>query len=156
MPRYYGDRSICGVEPRLIPISHCMLRRTEAVTMMTPDALPWHGLVDGIDFQLFYASAETGRFTVMLRCAAGSFFARHKHLGAGEYYVVKGRMEYRMGSAPAGTYGYEPLDAIHDHTAFPEYTELLFTNYGPVVFLDAEDRVSMILDHKLLTDIAAG
>ena len=125
-------------------------------SLIPPASMKWVAFGEGIDFSLLYTSEETGRWAVLFRCQPGSFFGPHRHLGAGEYYVVKGRMEYRMGSAPAGTYGYEPLDAIHDHTAFPEYTELLFTNYGPVVFLDAEDRVSMILDHKLLTDIAAG
>ncbi len=131
------------------------------MTMMTDERLlpsdeqPWHALVDGIDFRLFYASSETGRWTVLLRCAPGSSFGRHKHLGAGEYFVVKGRMEYRMGVALTGTYGYEPLDSIHDHTSFPEYTELLFTNYGPVVFLGEQDEVTSVLDHQLLQDLAA-
>jgi hypothetical protein len=63
---------------------------------------------------------------------------------------MKGRMEYRMGTAAAGTYGYEPLGVIHDLTLFPEYTELLFTNYGPVAFLNEDDSVSAILDHAEL------
>lgn len=121
---------------------------------LTPPAeLKWYNLVDGIDFKLFYASEETGRWTVLLRCQPGSSFARHRHLGAGEYFVVKGKMEYRMGVAEEGTYGYEPLDAIHDHTAFPEYTELYFTNFGPVVFLDDDDNVTSILDHSFLSSI---
>lgn len=121
--------------------------------LTTPKELEWHNLVDGIDFKLFYASEETGRWTVLLRCQPGSSFARHRHLGAGEYFVVKGKMEYRMGVAEEGTYGYEPLDAIHDHTAFPEYTELYFTNFGPVVFLDDDDNVTSILDHSFLSSI---
>lgn len=121
---------------------------------LTPPAeLNWYNLVDGIDFKLFYASEETGRWTVLLRCQPGSSFARHRHLGAGEYFVVKGKMEYRMGVAEEGTYGYEPLDAIHDHTSFPEYTELYFTNFGPVVFLDDDDNVTSILDHSFLSSI---
>lgn len=49
---------------------------------------------------------------------------------------------------------YEPLDVIHDHTSFPEYTELYFTNYGAVVFLGENDEILSVLDHKLLQDIA--
>ena len=124
--------------------------------LTTPNDLEWFNLVEGIDFKLFYTSKETGRWTTLLRCQPGSFFPRHRHLGAGEYYVVEGKMEYRMGTALEGTYGYEPLDAIHDHTAFPEYTLLYFTNYGPVVFLDEEDNVTSILDHSYLTDIVDG
>lgn len=115
----------------------------------------WAPLAEGIDFKLFYASAETGRWTVLLRCQPGSFFGKHKHLGAGEYFVVEGRMTYRMGEAVGGAYGYEPLDVIHEHTAFPEYTELYFTNYGPVVFLDENDNITSVLDHAVLTNLAA-
>lgn len=114
------------------------------------ETLPWTPIVDGIDYRLLFTSAETGRWTVMFRCQPGSFFPRHKHHGAGEYFVVRGRMEYRMGRAQTGTYGYEPLGVIHELTTFPEYTELLFTNYGPVAFLNPDDSVLAILDYAEL------
>ena len=117
--------------------------------------LRWVPIVEGIDYKLLFSSSETGRWTVLFRCQAGSFFPRHKHLGAGEYYVLKGRMEYRMGTAVEGVYGYEPIGSIHDMTRFPLYTELLFTNHGPVVFLGADDRVSSVLDYDLLQRLAA-
>lgn len=112
-------------------------------------------IVEGIEYKLFFVSGETGRWTVLFRCQPGSFFPRHKHLGAGEYYVLKGRMEYRMGSAVEGVYGYEPIGVIHDMTRFPEYTELLFTNYGPVVFLNDDDSVKSVLDYDLIQRLAA-
>jgi len=118
--------------------------------------LKWIPIVAGIDYRLLFTSGETGRWTVLFRCQPGSFFPRHKHYGAGEYFVVKGRMEYRMGAADAGTYGYEPLGVIHDYTLFPEYTELLFTNFGPVAFLNEDNSVASILDHALLEQLAAG
>jgi anti-sigma factor ChrR (cupin superfamily) len=118
--------------------------------------LRWIPVVAGIDYRLLFTSRETGRWTVLFRCQPGSSFPRHKHYGAGEYFVVKGRMEYRMGTAVAGTYGYEPLGAIHELTTFPEYTELLFTNYGPVVFLNEDESVSSILDNDLLEKLATG
>ena len=123
--------------------------------LIAPADMIWANLAEGIDFSLLYSSAETGRWTVLFRAQAGSFFGPHRHLGAGEYYVTKGRMTYRMGEAPAGTYGYEPLDVVHDHTAFPEDTELIFTNHGPIAFLDDEGEISSILDHKLLEDLVA-
>ncbi|MEZ5707945.1 MAG: 2,4'-dihydroxyacetophenone dioxygenase family protein [Blastomonas sp.] len=128
----------------------------ELEKLTAPDDVKWFPLVDGIDFKLFFASEETGRWTVLLRCQPGSSFGRHRHLGAGEYFVVKGLMEYRMGKAPEGTYGYEPLDVIHDHTWFPEYTELYFTNFGAVAFLDDDDNVTSLLDQKFLRELANG
>jgi anti-sigma factor ChrR (cupin superfamily) len=126
-----------------------------AEVLQPVESLRWVPIVAGIDFRLLFTSAETGRWTVLFRCQPGSFFPRHKHYGAGEYFVVKGRMEYRMGVAPAGTYGYEPLGVIHDLTTFPEYTELLFTNFGPVAFLNEDDSVASMLDHTLLEQLAA-
>ncbi len=128
---------------------------TAVAELLQPvESLPWVPIVTGIDFRLLFCSAETGRWTVLFRCQPGSFFPRHKHYGAGEYFLVKGRMEYRMGVATAGTYGYEPLGAIHDLTTFPEYTELLFTNFGPVAFLNEDDSVASMLDHTLLEQLA--
>ena len=115
----------------------------------------WVPMVAGIDFKLLFASIETGRWTVIFRCQPGSFIPRHKHLGAGEYFVVKGLMTYRMGAAGAGVYGYEPLGVTHDLTSFPEYTELLFTNYGPVAFLNDDDSVKSILDYELVQRLSS-
>ncbi|MEC8030242.1 MAG: 2,4'-dihydroxyacetophenone dioxygenase family protein [Pseudomonadota bacterium] len=117
--------------------------------------LPWVPLAEGIDYRVLRTSAETGTWTVLLRAQAGSSFAKHRHLGPGEYFMVKGRMEYRAGSAVAGDYGCEPLDAVHEETNFPVYSELYFTNHGPVVFLDDDDNVTSILDHRVLTQLAA-
>lgn len=124
-------------------------------SLIPADAAHWVPLADGIDFRLLFTSNETGRWTVLLRCQAGSAFGRHKHYGAGEYFVVKGRMEYRMGVALEGTWGYEPLDTIHDRTSFPEYTELLFTNHGPVMFLDEAGNILSALDGALLRQMLA-
>ncbi|MEP7245757.1 MAG: 2,4'-dihydroxyacetophenone dioxygenase family protein [Gammaproteobacteria bacterium] len=123
--------------------------------LQDPANLRWIPIGAGIDFRLLFTSGETGRWTVLFRCQPGSFFPRHKHYGAGEYFVVKGRMEYRMGVALEGTYGYEPLGVTHDLTTFPEYTELLFTNFGPVVYLNEDDSIASILDHSLLEKLAA-
>ena len=118
-------------------------------------ALRWVPVVEGIEYQRLFTSSETGRWTVKFRCQPGSFFPRHKHLGAGEYFVIRGRMEYRMGTATAGVYGYEPLGVVHDMTTFPEYTELLFTNHGPVVFLNEDDSVKSVLDSALIDRLAS-
>src|SRR6516162_1657489 len=74
-------------------------------------------------------------------CAKGSSIPRHEHLGAGEYYVISGKMEVRGGvenggiTAITGDYGYEPNGVIHDMTNFPEDTVLYFTNFGPIRYI---------------------
>jgi len=128
---------------------------TPSEVLVPVEQLAWVPILPGIDFRLLFASGETGRWTVLFRCQPGSSFPAHRHYGAGEYFVVKGLMQYRMGSAPAGTYGYEPLGVLHELTSFPEYTELLFTNYGPVAFLNEDGSVSSLLDHATLESLAA-
>lgn len=123
--------------------------------LLRPEKLPWVPIAEGIDFRLLRASAETGTWTVIFRCQKGSRFDRHRHLGAGEYYMIKGRMNYRAGVAVTGDWGYEPLDAIHDSTVFEEYSELLFTNRGPVVYIDENDQVTAVLDHVVLRQLTA-
>jgi anti-sigma factor ChrR (cupin superfamily) len=58
---------------------------------------PWIKFFPGIGFKLLRATQETGHWTVLLNCAKGSSIPRHEHLGAGEYYVVSGKMEVRGG-----------------------------------------------------------
>jgi anti-sigma factor ChrR (cupin superfamily) len=118
--------------------------------MIKTEDLPWKPLAEGIDVKLLFSSPETGRWTVLLKCEKGSSFDKHKHYGAGEYYVIEGRMEYRMGVAVTGDYGYEPLGAVHDKTTFTEDTLLHFTNHGPVLFLDENEAVISILDTSYL------
>jgi anti-sigma factor ChrR (cupin superfamily) len=125
------------------------------------DQLPWVAFSPGIAFKLLRASAETGEWTAVFRCEAGSSFAAHRHLGAGEYLMLEGRMEVRGGAAAggvtaaAGDYGYEPNGIVHDSTCFPVETRFYFTHRGPVAFLDAAGRVTDILDWRLLREIQA-
>lgn len=123
--------------------------------LLKTNDMPWIPMVEGIDFKLLRASSETGVWTVLFRAQKGSFFPAHKHYGAGEYLMLKGRMEYRVGVAVAGDYGYEPIDSIHELTTFTEYSELLFTNHGAVIFLNEDGSHGDALDYKYVSDLAA-
>jgi anti-sigma factor ChrR (cupin superfamily) len=134
-----------AVNPRLDPNAEVLLRAGDK---------PWVQFAPGIDFKTLRTSPETGVWTVLFKCAKGAAFPAHRHYGAGEYLMLKGRMDYRMGTAEAGDYGYEPLGAFHELTTFLEDTELLFTNHGPVVFVDEHGGTKMILDHQFFADRA--
>ena len=75
---------------------------------------PWIQFYPGVGFKLLRATQETGHWTVLLNCAKGSSIPPHEHLGAGEYYVISGKMEIRGGienggiTSITGDYGYEP------------------------------------------------
>jgi anti-sigma factor ChrR (cupin superfamily) len=123
--------------------------------------LKWSPFSEGIELKVLRISPETGTWTVLLKCEADSSFVRHRHLGAGEYFMLSGRMEVRGGAqaggitAVAGDYGWEPVSVIHDVTHFPEATELLFTNHGAVQFLDEDDNTSFVLDWEAIQAMAA-
>jgi hypothetical protein len=132
-------------------------------TYIHPDDQPWIPFpgADGIDIKVLRVSSETGTWTALFRCAAGSGFARHKHLGAGEYLMISGVMEVRGGAkaggitAVGGDYGYEPTGIIHDWTNFVTDTVFYFTNYGPLQFMDDEDNTVAVLDWQGIQAIAA-
>src|SRR5215475_11700153 len=113
---------------------------------------PWIQFYPGIGFKLLRATQETGHWTVLLNCAKGSSIPRHEHLGAGEYFVVSGKMEVRGGvenggiTAITGDYGYEPNGVIHDMTNFPEDTVIYFTNFGPIRYIDDDNNTVGFLD----------
>jgi anti-sigma factor ChrR (cupin superfamily) len=91
-------------------------------------------------------SEETGVWTSLIKMEAGSRFAPHKHLGAAEFFVIKGEFDYRAGTAKAGDYGYEPLGAIHGATTCTVESEYVITTYGPIAFLNEDGSVQMMYD----------
>lgn len=130
-------------------------------TYVHTDGMAWLPFSEGITWKPLRMSGETGAWTVLFKCQAGSGFARHKHLGAGEYYMVSGKMEVRGGiqaggiTAVTGDYGYEPSGMIHDWTNFVEDTVFYFTNYGPLQFIDDEDNIVAVLDWQGLLEMEA-
>lgn len=108
--------------------------------------LPWHPLGPGTWFKLLRISEETGVWTSLIKMEAGSRFAPHKHLGAAEFFVIKGEFDYRGGTAKAGDYGYEPLGAIHGATTCTVESEYVITTYGPIAFLNEDGSVQTMYD----------
>lgn len=131
-----------------------------AETYVRTSSGKWIDFAPGIQMQLLRASSETGQFSVLFKCAAGSAFGRHEHLGGGEYLMLTGKSLVRGGAenggvtAVAGDYGYEPNGMIHDVTLFPEESILYFSNHGPMKFMDDDNNVTMILDWRTIRDIA--
>ena len=141
----------------------------EGATVVSPQAdlfvssreLKWAPFSEGIWLKVLRISPETGTWTILLKCQAGSAFARHRHLAAGEYFMLSGRMELRGGAqaggvtAVAGDYGFEPVSVIHDSTCFPVDSEFLFTNHGAVQFLDEHDNTAFVLDWEAIQRMAS-
>jgi hypothetical protein len=79
------------------------------------------------------------------RLAAGASIPAHKHITPSEYFVLKGRMEYRAGTVNAGTWGLEQAGAIHDNTTWTEDRFVLYRS-GPTLSLDEDDNVLAVYD----------
>jgi anti-sigma factor ChrR (cupin superfamily) len=128
----------------------------ESEILTQSEDLPWATMGDGVSIRVLRVSEETGLWSALIRMEPGAVFAAHKHLGAAEFFILKGCLQYRMGDAQTGSYGYEPLGAVHDATTCSEETILYFTSYGPVVFHDDEGTVTQILSYETALQMRAG
>lgn len=105
----------------------------------------------GIRWKLLNVSPEVGAWTALFDCPAGSSFARHIHIGPGEYLLTKGRMDVRGGddaggdTAVAPGYGYEACQARHDRTYFPEDSEFYMTFLGPLNFINEDGTTKALV-----------
>lgn len=132
-----------------------MIRDNKADIFTQASAMEWLPMFPGIAFKPLRVSDETGAWTVIFRCDKGSSFKPHYHLGPGEYYMVSGQMDYRVGTAVAGDYGFEPVNSFHEYTVFTEPTDIFFTNFGPLGFIDENRQISFLLDHVYIRETAA-
>ena len=119
------------------------------------DARP-HQLGEGTTIRLLRYSEESGDWVLWVAMQPGATFAPHWHLGYGQYFVTKGELIYDVGSAPAGTYGYEPIGSRHAEARCEQVTEYLFMGHGAVAFTDEDGGVRFILNHEFLRDLDQG
>ena len=115
-----------------------------------------HELGQGTTIRLLRYSEETGDWVLWVEMQPGATFAPHWHLGHGQYFVTKGELLYDVGSAPAGTYGYEPIWSRHNEARCEQVTEYLFMGHGAVAFTGPDGDVRFILNHEFLRDLAQG
>ena len=105
----------------------------------------------GIRWKLLHVSPEVGAWTAIFDCPQGSSFARHVHIGPGEYLLTRGKMEVRGGTDEGGAtalamgYGYESCNARHDKTYFPEPSEFYMTFLGPLHFINADGSTRAVV-----------
>ena len=105
----------------------------------------------GITWKLLNVSPEMGSWAAIFDCPKGSSFHRHIHIGPGEYFLTKGKMEVRGGEGEGGStavapgYGYEPCNARHDQTNFLEDSEFYMTFLGPLNFIDEEGNTVAVI-----------
>jgi len=105
----------------------------------------------GIRWKLLNVAPELGSWAAVFDCPAGSSFNSHHHIGPGEYYLTKGRMEVRGGTEDGGdtvvapAYGYEATSAFHGKTYFPVDSEFYMTFLGPLQFVNEPGGATLAL-----------
>lgn len=119
------------------------------------DCRPYE-LGSGTTIRLLRYSEETGDWVLWVEMQPGATFAPHWHLGHGQYFVTKGELIYDVGSAPAGTYGYEPIGSRHAEARCEQATEYLFMGHGAVAYTDEAGGIRFIMNHEFLRDLALG
>ena len=113
----------------------------------------------GIRWKLLHVSPELGAWTAIFDCPSGSSFARHIHVGPGEYFLTKGRMDVRGGveeggdTAVAPGYGYESCNARHDMTNFPIDSEFYMTFLGPLQFIEEDGTPIAVVGWEQAQDV---
>ncbi len=116
--------------------------------------VPWKRARDGLAFKLLRTCPETGDWVTLFRQEAGSSVPPHKHLGAGEYFVISGCIEVNGGiehggvTATAGEYGYESSGMVHHATYFPVETAYLFIHRGPIEYLNEDGNPTGVMDWR--------
>jgi len=114
------------------------------------EELPWMPTSEGGWAKVLRACPETGTWTVLFKQEAGTHVPPHKHLAPADFYVLKGRIEYRGGTAKAGHFAREPMGAVHEKTTFPEETIYLFTSYGPLAMYGPDGEIVSVTDAELM------
>ncbi len=126
------NRSFSAVECRAVELD-------KVAWVPFPEALS----AGGIRWKLLNVAPELGSWAAIFDCPAGSSFNSHHHIGPGEYFLTRGKMEVRGGSQDGGdtvvapAYGYEATSAFHGQTYFPVDSEFYMTFLGPLQFTEA-------------------
>lgn len=118
--------------------------------------LPWKRAREGLAFKLLRSCLESDTWAVIFRQASGSSVPPHIHQGHGEYFVIRGSIEFGKNAdtvgvtALAGDYGVESSGAYHERTFFPVETEYLFIHHGAIHYFDSGGRVERVMNARTI------
>ena len=139
---------------------------SEAVKFETTEAgdilanihdMEWLDVGGGTKFKVLRACRKTGDWALYVNMQPGASFQAHRHQGNGEFFVTKGELIYDVGSAPVGTYGFEPIFAEHFDAHCKVETEMLFLGRGAVTYFKEDNKtVDYVFDAETLIDLVAG
>ena len=119
--------------------------------------MQWLDVGGGTKFKVLRACRRTGDWALYVNMQPGASFQAHRHQGNGEFFVTKGELIYDVGSAPEGTYGFEPIFAEHFDAHCKVETEMLFLGRGAVTYFKEDNQtVDYVFDAETLINLVAG
>lgn len=119
-------------------------------------AMDWLDVGGGTHFKVLRLCTRTGQWALYVHMEPGARFQAHRHEGTGQFFVTKGELIYDAGSAKSGTYGFEPVFAVHVNAHCLVETEMLFLGEGAVTYFDEAGNVDYVFNAQSLQDALAG
>ena len=118
--------------------------------------LSWLDVGGGTKFKVLRLCEQTGSWALYVHMEPGARFQAHRHEGTGQFFITKGELKYDVGSAKPGTYGFEPVFAIHRDAHCEVETEMLFLGQGAVTYFDDDGNVDYVFNVKTLQQALDG
>ena len=118
--------------------------------------LPWLEVGGGTRFKVLRACRTTGDWALYVNMQPGAAFQPHRHQGPGQFFITRGELLYEVGSAPEGTYGFEPIFAEHFSARCEIETEMLFIGSGAVTYFKEDKSIDYIFDAESLIGLTEG
>ncbi len=118
--------------------------------------LPWLEVGGGTRFKVLRACPVTGDWALFVNMEPGAAFQSHRHQGVGQFFITKGELLYEVGSAPEGTYGFEPVFAEHAQARCEVETEMLFLGSGAVTYFKPDGGIDYVFDAQTLIGLVSG
>lgn len=139
------------------PLTPELGMRPELVVNPVDDERMWVELEPNVWFRPLFFDMNSGGHGEVLRVKRGGVLSRHKHSTPVHGYVLKGEWRYLEHSwkAKEGGYVMEPPGEIHTLTVdSDDEMQTVFFIQGPTLYLDDNDKVTLIEDNFHLIEIA--
>jgi quercetin dioxygenase-like cupin family protein len=118
--------------------------------------MDWLDVGGGTKFKVLRACQRTNQWALYVHMEPGAAFQPHRHEGTGQFFILSGELIYEVGTAPAGTYGFEPIFAEHAQAHCEVETEMLFLGSGSVSYFTPDGALDYVFNAKMLAEAMEG
>ena len=118
--------------------------------------IDWLDVGGGSYFKVLRLREKTGQWVLYVKMEPGARFQPHRHEGWGQFFITKGELIDDVGSAPAGTYGFEPIFAVHHEAGCGVETEMLFMGEGAVTYFTPDGGIDYVMNVQTLKAVTEG